>query len=487
MKSYKIFIICVFGLTSFASCSSDKDEVETSQGVPMSISTEIMQTRSVINSTSFIDGDKIGVYALNAEGTQYDNGSMNMLSAFNGNNWTFPTGSVYLKTADATVYSYYPYDAINTTTSVSVNIIPNSSTGQTDYLYGSAAAVVNSTNPKAQITFKHALSMVCLSITRADVGTGAGSITKVALKNASAKTALSTSGTMNIISGSITPIADHYATLSADINKTLDAVNPVTAEFLFIPVTTSNDLVLTISVDGRMYDVVLPPVDFKAGNKYVFPVSISVNNNKMTVGQCAITEWSSTTVNSTSVSDDNYTNDAHVVDLGLSVYWADCNVGATKAEDYGTLCGWADNTGEKTSTSSSDYPSSNPPTNICGDTQYDLARAKWGGNWRLPTNSELEELCNNCTKEWTTLNGVKGYRFTSNKTGFTDKSIFLPAAGLRSGTTISSQGVSGIYWSGTLVPNYSQWAYCISLNDGYVSTSNTSRNSCSSVRPVMDK
>ena len=58
-----------------------------------------------------------------------------------------------------------------------------------------------------------------------------------------------------------------------------------------------------------------------------------------------------------------------------------------------------------------------------------MAHVRWGGDWRIPTKEELEELLNNCTWTWTSLNGVNGYQVTSNKSGYTDRSIFLPAAG----------------------------------------------------------
>nr|MBP7471906.1 fimbrillin family protein [Prevotella sp.] len=305
MKIFSKLIICAYGLAALAACSSEKEENSQEHGVPMSLTTEITQTRSAITGTTFGNGDKIGVYTLNSGGTQYDTGSMNMQSAFNGTDWTFPTGSVYLKTANATVYAYYPYDATNTTTSVPINILPNDSTGQTDYLYGTASSVVNSTNPKAQITFKHALSMITLSITKTDGSTGAGLLTSVSLKNASAKIALSTKGSMDIISGTITPTADTYATLSADINQKMDVKTPVTTDFLFIPVKTAADLILTITVDGKMYDVALPSTDFKAGYKYVFPVTVSIYNSKMTVSSCAVTEWSSETASPMSITDNN--------------------------------------------------------------------------------------------------------------------------------------------------------------------------------------
>lgn len=136
---------------------------------------------------------------------------------------------------------------------------------------------------------------------------------------------------------------------------------------------------------------------------------------------------------------------ADPVDLGLSVRWASFNVGASKPEEYGGLYGWGDATGRKTSTSNADYPSQNPPREISG-TEYDIARAKWGGDWRLPTRAEQQELVDNAVWKKATLNGVAGYTVT----GRNGNSIFLPAVGGRIGNKLHYQVDGADYWSGTL-------------------------------------
>jgi hypothetical protein len=169
------------------------------------------------------------------------------------------------------------------------------------------------------------------------------------------------------------------------------------------------------------------------------------------------------------------------IDLGLSVKWASCNVGAATPEGYGGYYGWADPTGTKTSKNLSDYPSANPPSNICG-TEYDMARAKWGGNWRLPTQAEMQELVNSCTWTWTTQNGVNGMKVT----GTNGNSIFLPAAGYRFGTDMYYVGSSADYWSGTLNERYAT-AYYLDFSDygGYDVNFIGDRNYGFPVRPVV--
>jgi serine/threonine protein kinase len=169
------------------------------------------------------------------------------------------------------------------------------------------------------------------------------------------------------------------------------------------------------------------------------------------------------------------------VDLGLSVKWASCNVGASKPEEYGGYYGWADPTGTKTSTNDDEYPSANPPSEISG-TEYDIARAKWGGSWRLPTKAEQQELIDSCTWTWTTYNGVKGMKVT----GHNGNSIFLPVAGYRHGTDMGKVGSDGSCWSGTLRGRNAEGAFHLHFSDDCHHVGGDDRNYGCSVRPVVE-
>ena len=151
------------------------------------------------------------------------------------------------------------------------------------------------------------------------------------------------------------------------------------------------------------------------------------------------------------------------VDLGLSVKWATCNVGATSPEGYGDYFAWGEIApkdeyswatykyckGSETSlikyNTSSDYGTVDNKTTL--EFTDDAARVNWGGKWRMPTKAEQDELRNNCTWTWTTQSGVNGYKVTSNTNG---NSIFLPATGYRNGTYVGNVGSTGMYWSSSL-------------------------------------
>ena len=197
------------------------------------------------------------------------------------------------------------------------------------------------------------------------------------------------------------------------------------------------------------------------------------------------------------------------VDLGLSVLWATCNVGATKPEEYGDYFAW----GETEPYYETGYAQEDPQTHWLQDKfhgydwrsykyydvsyigyaegntllyDYDVASVQWGGDWRMPTKTEQDELCTNCTWTWTTLNGVNGYRVTSKKTGYTDRSIFLPAAGFRDSTYLRSVGSMGRYWSKSIntgTDNFFAYAIVFSPEYSYLEH-NCYRRYGLPVRPV---
>ena len=143
-------------------------------------------------------------------------------------------------------------------------------------------------------------------------------------------------------------------------------------------------------------------------------------------------------------------NGHEYVDLGLSVKWATCNVGAENPEDYGDYYAWGEISSKSTYTwmnyrfrdsgesfmtlrFSKYYPEiePGPDGNTTLEPSDDVANHEWGGNWRMPTKQEIEELYNNCDWTWTTQNGISGVKITSKVEGYTDRSIFIPAAGAR--------------------------------------------------------
>ena len=188
---------------------------------------------------------------------------------------------------------------------------------------------------------------------------------------------------------------------------------------------------------------------------------------------------------SSGVSGTSGTHQSHeYVDLGLSVKWATCNVGASKPSDYGDYYAWGE-TSTKSSYNSDNCETWNKSIGDIRGTSRDVAHVKWGGSWRMPTKAEFDELCNsdNCTWTWTTQGGHKGYKVTSKKNG---NSIFLPAAGWRLGTSLYYREELGNYWRSTPYESNPQYAYGLYFNSGNHSTDWSSRSYGRTVRPVAE-
>ena len=133
------------------------------------------------------------------------------------------------------------------------------------------------------------------------------------------------------------------------------------------------------------------------------------------------------------------------VDLGLSVYWADRNVGASSSSVYGNYYAWGETKTKSSYTESNSATCEVSLSDWSGKSAYDAARANWGSTWRTPTQSECNELIDDCTWTWTTQGGNTGYLVK----GPSGNTIFLPAAGNMSGTSCEDAGDSGCYWTST--------------------------------------
>ncbi len=182
-----------------------------------------------------------------------------------------------------------------------------------------------------------------------------------------------------------------------------------------------------------------------------------------------------------------YENGYAYVDLGLpsGTLWATCNVGANTPEGYGNYYAWGETSTKYTYSwetykygtyNSEDtwnygmtkYNKSDGKTTL--DLSDDAAHVNWGGNWRIPTKAEQDELRNRCTWTWTTRNGVNGYKVR----GPNGKSIFLPAAGYIDGKNLDYVGNGSDYWSSSrysknssracynaFSPTTYDWNYCV--------------------------
>ena len=197
-------------------------------------------------------------------------------------------------------------------------------------------------------------------------------------------------------------------------------------------------------------------------------------------------------------------------------YFAECNVGATKPEEYGWYFWWGDTVGYERNADSNGWVSvvdgttsikfsssdatasqtyqmaftvmlSEGWSDASGNLtmEHDAARAKLGEPWRMMTKAEADALVANCTTVWTNNwngTGVNGRLVTGNTDGYTDKSIFFPAAGMGSGSSLNYSGEYGFCWSSNPYRDDNAWFFLYSGSRGVVDEAH--RYEGRSVRPV---
>ena len=191
------------------------------------------------------------------------------------------------------------------------------------------------------------------------------------------------------------------------------------------------------------------------------------------------------------------------IDMGLSVDWGSCNLGASKPEEVGLYIAWGETDPKKEYTYDNykwgvseekygrPYAGATPDK---GMTKYntkdglqtllpedDVVTVKLGKGWRMPTEEEVNELFNNdnCEYEETRMNGKPGFKVTSKKTG---KSIFFPSGGYY--TPTSDQLCGGThYWTSSLTKDWLSYGrmYCMG------GCGNDDRGSGLNIRPVKEK
>ena len=187
---------------------------------------------------------------------------------------------------------------------------------------------------------------------------------------------------------------------------------------------------------------------------------------------------------STNSSDTTYINGYAAVDLGLSVLWATCNIGADSPEDYGDYFAWGETETKDTFNIDTSVTYHVSMSDISGNAEYDAATANRGGSWRMPTYDEMKELVDSCTWTWTVNSLVYyGYKVTSNVNG---NSIYLPAANFLYETSFSVPIPYGSYWSSTPSTSDASSAFALYFYDSYSGVHSNLRYYGRSVRPVSD-
>ncbi len=173
-----------------------------------------------------------------------------------------------------------------------------------------------------------------------------------------------------------------------------------------------------------------------------------------------------------------YGRTPEAVDLGLSVMWADHNVGANHSNEIGRFFGYGDVDGNETSNFIQRYA-----TGDISGTEHDPAYSFWGQGWRMPTSEEMTELCERCSWKWVKKSGVNGFLVTGKR----GQSIFLPVTGMKSNGEMQFEGVRGYYWTGETSEGSTDYAYTLFFYKGGKLIKNYKKFYGFVIRPVKEE
>ena len=453
MKLHNIASRCLYlfaGVALLTACDNENDFADPNNrdGKPLRIETSIAETRAVVTSTSFSEGDRVGLFVLDDGGQVYADNAMNQQATYNGAGWDMQSEILLSKEKTPYVFAVYPYYGaadyipVDINMRMSINIAPNQYEGiegQADWMYANALPMEGNT---AKLTFRHALARVTLQLKRGAEEQGDGFLSSVRMQNAmkydannaelGKGTDLCTVGWMSLRDGFINTEETKDAESNLELTTEMGLSEEAQAiDFLVIPTalanqtntpdanTTGGGIEILLTIDGKQYRVDLGVPTWHAGQQYIYPITINRNSAEVTP-ELTPTEGA-------------------YIDLGLpsGTLWASCNVGANSPEEAGGYYAWGE-TDEKedynieTSLTHYKHESNLLSRGIIDENgqltaSYDVATVKLGKNWRMPTELESQELFEHCTWEWTTLNGVDG----SMVIGPNGNAIFFPAVEYR--------------------------------------------------------
>ncbi|MBR5725020.1 MAG: fimbrillin family protein [Bacteroidales bacterium] len=511
----KYFFI-IFAASILAACSQLEDPGRSSVPVALSYSTvAATETKAAqnLNEGTFASGESVTVRISNTgEGSWMDydftTGSAGAMS---------PTSTVPYYPAGAQnidIVAYYPATA-GTSFSVATNQTTDASYKASDLMFASVSNQAKTTET-VNLAFAHKMAKLCVNIT---VGDGVSSVTDVSILN------VKPTVSFNQATGEVGTAVGSAASIAISNNGAA-----------VIPAQTIDGGLLSIVTDKGTATYSVASKAFVAGQLYTLNITVNLRAVGTTT---AITGWTSEgTVTVNPVVTSKIPAGLAAVDLGLTsgVKWANMNVGAESETDYGTYFAWGETYGYTVVGSTSTAAAGNLKTTFnwstyllcngdalsmnryCDESTYgaaygsfrfydhittlepafDAASVGWGGNWRMPTKSEIEALV--ATKDdtdnytWTWCNGttekyngttVKGWKIESKKSGTAGNHIFLPAAGSMDESVIQNAGSVGEYWSSSL-GSKSNGGYTMRITSSKAEKWEMLRYYGLSVRPVCD-
>lgn len=480
-----------------AACAQIENPAENKVPVSLTYSTvSATETKAAqdLNEGTFGSGESVTVRISNTGANVWEN-------------YTFTTGDAGAMTApdpapyypagaqNIDIVAYYPASA-GTSFTVASDQTADAGYKASDLMF---ASVPNQEKQAAavELAFSHKMAKLNVNITP---GQGVSSINSLSVLNVKPTVSFDQStGEVGVATGSATTIA-----MSNNGS-------------VIIPAQTINGELLSIVTDKGTATYSVASKEFEVGKFYTLNITV----NLRAIGATNTIHWDADAGSCTVQPTVPVGREA--VDLGLSVKWANMNVGASSITDYGLFFAWGETVGYSSDPvnyrydnrtfdrTSYKYFTRTDPTDYYSDgtydssiynsdgvlkawtgATYDAARVNWGGTWRMPTQAECKELLDTRyypeSYEWAWQTDYLG----SGHNGFlvtclaNNNSIFLPAAGMRSGNDFGGAGSYGYYWSSSVVTEDTSQAYNLPLSSGSYYMANFYRYVGYSIRPVTD-
>ena len=500
MKTKKL-LFAAAALTLLTACSSDDSPIENNEQrvlVTLAYTTiDATETRAAqnLNEGTVASGESVMVRISNTGAGEWTDYTFTTAAA---GAMTAPTPAPYYPAGSQNIdiAAYYPATAGSTFT-VAADQTADASYKASDLMFASVTNQAKQAEA-VNLAFTHKMAKLNVNIT---AGSGVSSINSLSVLNVKPSVSFDqATGAVGSASGDATSIA--MSNNGAVV----------------IPAQTIDGGLLSIVTDKGTATYSVASKAFAAGQLYTINITVNLRAVGTTT---AITGWTSEgTVTVNPVTNQKTPAGLEAVNMGNGLKWANMNVGAESETDYGDYFAW----GETMPYYQEGYSQESPCTHwISGKSVYDwdnyswcngssttmikyctsdsygyvdnkteleriddAAFANWGGSWRMPTDAEWTWLRENCTWTWTTQDGVNGMLVRSNVAGYTDNTIFLPAAGFRLDANLYSAGSYGYYWSSSLNESTSNSARYLHFFSGVVGRLVDSRFYGQSVRPVME-
>ena len=459
MKKHNIILPCLLSMVIYSCTDNDALEVESNakSQVLFSVDDFIPESQTRTNcdpsnnyKITWASGDAIGIFP--REGDQEPfvipvEQVGQSKAAFDGGYWALKAGKTY--------NAYYPFNRDNYASSDMKTKIPVTYLGQYqngrecnvgsyDYTYSDWKESVGGAS--VSFSFHHLGSFLVLKLPIP------ANATYTSLTLSAGNAVIPTTGTYDLTATTPAFVSKTKASsLSMQLNSFTGVAGENATFYMMVPPMdlSAETLSVTLSTGSTSCSYSIESKNISAAKLYNLtgtPVSSTVTGT--------VDEW---------LPAQDPFNGHDYVDLGLpsGTLWATCNVGAEKPEDYGLYFAWGETVGYNPDGSDghnfganykwSDGSRSNITKYKYGldnksilDLEDDAAHENWGGNWRMPTANEVDELFEYCICKYTNLNDINGYEITSKNNG---NQIFLPVAGWTDITSGLGINLYGYYWT----------------------------------------